>query len=67
VCAGLLVCSAGSCSCAASGTAQCGLACINVDSDPNNCGTCGNVCPKSCDPTTGICNPAGYCQFGLCH
>jgi hypothetical protein len=40
----------GSCgryACCPTSTACCNGTCINVNSDPSNCGTCGNVCPQS--------------------
>ncbi len=38
------------------GETECNGACVNTDSDPNNCGGCGNVCPHS-----------GSCQDGQCN
>jgi hypothetical protein len=44
--------SCGAYTCCPSGTACCNGTCTSVNSDPNNCGACGNVCPES----TPICN-----------
>ncbi len=41
----------------AAGYAQCGSQCVTLSSDPNNCGTCGNVC------ASGTCS-AGHCPGG---
>jgi len=45
------------------GLSQCGtapnLTCVNLATNPANCGTCGNVCPNSGN-RTGICN-GGTC------
>ena len=38
------------------GEIMCGATCTNPQSDPKNCGTCGNVCPST--------SPA--CANGLC-
>ena len=43
--------------CCATGTACCNGTCTAVNSDPNNCGACGNVCAGS----TPICNQ-GTCS-----
>jgi hypothetical protein len=39
----------------ATGFTQCGVACIDVQSDPLNCGSCGNVCPSGLACGAGIC------------
>jgi hypothetical protein len=42
--------------CCTQGTAWCGTSCIDVLSDPSNCGTCGNACPMSAPTcTNGTC------------
>jgi hypothetical protein len=38
------ICEDGACGCAS----QCGAACVDVSSDPDNCGTCGLHCAGSC-------------------
>lgn len=32
--------------------------CLDLESDPNNCGTCGNICAPDEACTSGICEPA---------
>jgi stigma-specific protein Stig1 len=47
------------------GTACCSGTCTSVNSDPNNCGACGNICPAaapSCNQ--GVCT-ASACAAGL--
>ena len=48
--------SCGAYACCATGTACCNGACTAVNSDPHNCGACGNVCPAS----------APICSQGTC-
>ena len=53
-------CSDGHCICI-SGVAYCaGVGCVDTMIDPNNCGSCGNVCPDD-NPTcyTGLCGKEG--------
>jgi hypothetical protein len=38
----------------------CGNTCVNVQSDPNNCGNCGVVC------TGPVAGSPGVCQNGQC-
>jgi alpha-tubulin suppressor-like RCC1 family protein len=41
----------------------CSGACVDTSSDPNNCGTCGNVCTTSDPNATGAsCDGGGQCQ-----
>jgi hypothetical protein len=55
----------------ASSCTDCNGSCLNTQTDPDNCGSCGNLCPT--DPpylcTNGVCCPAGlaYCPTaGAC-
>ena len=75
-------CSGGTCQCGtgghcAAGAACCDDHCIDVESDTNNCGACGMVCPSGqvcmagtctadvpCDPS---CNVGESCTGGACH
>ena len=40
----------------ASGYTQCGLRCVEVSSDPENCGACGHVCVPGSGCTAGVCD-----------
>jgi hypothetical protein len=53
------VCSSGSCtvSCQA-GLTSCGSSCVNTNTDPNNCGTCGHVC--------ALANATSACSGAAC-
>jgi hypothetical protein len=59
---GRLCGSCGTYACCASSAACCNGTCTSVNSDPHNCGACGNVCPAS----TPICNQGicGDCPQG---
>jgi hypothetical protein len=53
-----------SCACPMGGT-LCGTACINTSNDPNNCGSCGNVCiPLN---ATGAACSGAMCTFTACN
>ena len=59
------VCDAGSDTCQLScggGTTQCGVTCVDTDSDPTNCGGCGTSCAGA--SSTGVC-VGGSCRY-LC-
>ena len=56
-------------SCCPTGTTCCNGRCVNLQSDHQNCGTCGNTClgGQHCDLATGICTPyTTQCQNGRC-
>jgi hypothetical protein len=38
------------------GNAMCGDGCTDTDNDPNNCGTCGHVCPDLAICVVGMCS-----------
>ena len=50
----------------------CGTACINTDTDRNNCGACGNACTGCQTCSNGVCSGSGACaswqtcQNGTC-
>jgi hypothetical protein len=45
--------------CCSSGQSCCNNVCVNLNTDTNNCGTCGHVCPSPA-------HAMGYCQNGAC-
>jgi hypothetical protein len=48
-----------------SGQTPCGGQCVNVSTDPNNCGTCGNVCATGTSCVNGQCGcPTGTTLCG---
>jgi alpha-tubulin suppressor-like RCC1 family protein len=48
---------------APTGESCCAGACIDTSSDPNNCGSCGYVCPPTTDPNaSGVICSGGQCQ-----
>lgn len=61
VCASLQICLGGACLCRMPYT-DVGGTCIDLASDPNNCGAPGHVCPGRC--ASGVCVP-GDCPAGL--
>lgn len=66
--------------CCATGTDYCSGACVSTNTDPNNCGVCGNVCPNtapacvngtcsqqvSVTTVCGLSNPSGILCSGNC-
>lgn len=45
------------------GTTACGGACVNLTSDPRNCGACGNACASGITCSIGVCGSSG-CPAG---
>lgn len=43
----------------APGRTDCNLHCVDLLTDPSNCGACGNVCPPSVECSGGVCGGAG--------
>jgi hypothetical protein len=46
------------------GQLSCGGACVNPQTDNNNCGACGAVCPMGQSCMTGACRPTVVCPMG---
>jgi hypothetical protein len=47
------------------GQLACSGTCIPVDSDPNNCGACGNVCGSGAKCCSGACVTTASCAFAV--
>ncbi len=58
------LCSGGTCvsGCMAPTPTRCGMTCTNTDTDPQNCGSCGNVCPDPANASP-TCSATGGCGF----
>ena len=53
--------------CCSTGTKCCNGACVNTNTDVNNCGTCGTKCPTGKVCTGGVCQcPSGTQAIGTC-
>ena len=53
--------------CAAQGLTDCNVGyCVDLLTDPYNCGACGTTCALTGNCQGGVC-PERYCQFGLTH
>ncbi len=52
------------------GTSACGSSCVNLESDPGNCGACAHACTEGQVCSAGSCGPicpgGGACANGLC-
>jgi hypothetical protein len=60
------ICVAGSCELqCATGSSQCPSGCVNLQTDVNNCGSCGNVCVTTHSPTGAVLEQ-GMCVAGSC-
>ena len=50
------------------GVTNCGDICVDLQSDSQSCGTCGNACPPAQSCVAGACVPPGTeCEGGLTH
>lgn len=62
-CAGDAVCRGGTCSCLGEGPCSAGetccapVGCRDLDSDPQNCGECGEDCQDGLACNAGVCTP----------
>jgi hypothetical protein len=54
------VCSKGKCACP-SGSTLCGGNCVDLQSDPQNCGQCGNACATEQSCVSGVCSVVDAC------
>jgi hypothetical protein len=45
---------------------ECGGACTNLQSDSDNCGACGNICPSSFECEQAVCVALDPCASGIC-
>ncbi len=59
------VCQAGLCVAPCAHT-FCGSACVDTQTDPNNCGACGTECPPGDTCTAGVCTSASTCNGIMC-
>ena len=58
-----LVCNGERCVCAGENEMRCSGDCLDVSTDPDNCGFCGRVCPSGIACIDGDCAcPHGYCD-----
>lgn len=62
LCIRFAACVSGTCTPCGTGTIACGTACVNTNTDVNNCGACGFVCPT---PPSGL--GAARCVAGRCY
>jgi hypothetical protein len=49
--------------CCPEGQTECAGACVDLSTDPNNCGQCGVQCPQGDTCVNGSCQGGGQCQF----
>lgn len=50
--------------CCPAGQTRCAGVCADLDSDPQNCGSCGNACNANGACSTGVCCPSGQTSCG---
>lgn len=59
------VCLNGACNLCTSEQTRCGDACVDLATDPENCGTCGRTCPSGdCRNGTCTCDARALCPSG---